>query len=201
LKIYINKYKNHWVSPYTIVEHVFFWTDWSKCARAKGHVPDDQWIESPKWANQLAECLMPACEVLRNIREFFDRKINYVKIDRWDTWSMDNTLAMIILPMLKQLQASKHGAPKVVDEDVPEYLRSHMAQPKEYELDADELWQKRWDWVLDEMIFTFEKLNEDDWEAEFFTNKEWNKEEWTKVNDRINNGLVLFGKYYRGLWD
>ena len=22
-----------------------------------------------------------------------------------------------------------------------------------------------------------------------------------KVNERINNGLRLFGKYYRGLWD
>ena len=201
MKVYINKYKNHWISPHTMVEYMFFWTDWSKCARTKGIVPDEQWIESPKWANTLANYLMPVCEVLRNVREFFDRKINYVKIDRWDTWSMDSTLSLIILPMLKQLQATKHGAPNVDDTDVPEYLRSYMAQPKEYEWDADDLWHKRWDWVLDEMIYAFEKLNEEDWEAEFFANKEWNREEWTKVNDRINNGLILFGKYYRGLWD
>jgi hypothetical protein len=31
-------------------------------------------------------------------------EIKYVKIDRYDTWSMDHTLADIILPMLKQLQ-------------------------------------------------------------------------------------------------
>jgi hypothetical protein len=73
-------------------------------------------------------------------------------------------------------------------------------QPKEYEWDTDSLWHMRWEWVVNEMIFAFEKLNEDDWEAEFFANKEWNKEEWTKVSDRIQNGLILFGKYYRGLW-
>ena len=42
-------------------------------------------------------------------------KINYVKIDYWDTWSMDHTLSYIIVPMLKQLKATKHGAPYVDD--------------------------------------------------------------------------------------
>ena len=34
-----------------------------------------------------------------------------IHIDPWDTWSMDYTLALIILPMLNQLKESKHGAP------------------------------------------------------------------------------------------
>lgn len=201
MKVYINKYKNHWISPYTIVEYMFFWTEWSKCARKNEYVSDENWIEMPKWADKLSYFFVPVSHVIKFVWSLFDRKIDYVKIDRWDTWSMDSTLAMIILPMLKQLQATKHGAPHVEDNDVPEYLRSYMAQPKEYEWDADELWHKRWDWVLDEMIFAFEKLNEEDWESEFFKDKEWKKEEWSKVNDRINNGLALFGKYYRALWD
>ena len=46
-----------------------------------------------------------------------------VRIDKWDTWSMDHTLAHIVLPMLVQLKESKHGAPYVYPEDVPTELR------------------------------------------------------------------------------
>ena len=27
MKVYINKYRNHWLSPYTILEKVFFWRE------------------------------------------------------------------------------------------------------------------------------------------------------------------------------
>ena len=46
-----------------------------------------------------------------------------VHIDRWDTWSMDHTLAHIVLPMLVQLKRTKHGAPNVDNADVPKELR------------------------------------------------------------------------------
>jgi hypothetical protein len=64
---------------------------------------------------------------------WFDRRTQTVKvrIDRWDTWSMDDTLAPIILPMLVQLKETKHGAPIVDDEDVPKELKSTSAEPKE----------------------------------------------------------------------
>ena len=38
------------------------------------------------------------------------RKVK-IKIDRHDTYSMDHTLALIILPMLVQLRNTKHGIP------------------------------------------------------------------------------------------
>jgi hypothetical protein len=116
---------------------------------------------------KLSSVLHPICVAIRWVLDKLDRKIDYVKIDRWDTWSMDITLSHIILPMLKQLQATKHGAPNVDDEDVPEYLKSYMAQPKEYEWDTDELWFKRWDWVLGEMIFAFECKLDDSWQDKF----------------------------------
>ena len=47
-----------------------------------------------------------------------------VRIDNYDVWNMDVTLAQIILPMLKRLKEVKHGAPKVDNEDVPEHLRA-----------------------------------------------------------------------------
>jgi hypothetical protein len=67
-----------------------------------------------------------------------------IRIDPWDTWSMDHTLADIIYPMLKQLRKTAHGAPCTDDEDVPEHLRSTKAKPKKNEWDVDEFHFKRW---------------------------------------------------------
>jgi len=66
--------------------------------------------------------------------------------------------------MLKQLQSEKHGAPFVDDEDVPEELKSTSAPPKENEYDTDANHFKRWDYVLNEMIFAFEHKVDDSWE-------------------------------------
>jgi len=95
-----------------------------------------------------------------------ERKIK-IQIDKWDTWSMDHTLALIIHPMLVQLQATKHGAPLVDDEDVPEELRSTSAPPLKHEHDTDDNFHKRWDWVLDEMIWTFAQKIDDNADDQF----------------------------------
>jgi len=140
-----------------------------------------------------------------------------VKIHNYDTWSMDSTLSYIILPLLKQLKETKHGSPYVDDDDVPEGigLRSTEAPPKEHEWDTDENWFKRWDWVLDEMIWTFEQITLDDNESQFFdhsncnpngdvldfTNLKVDHEGLEKHQIRIQNGCRLFGKYYQCLWD
>ena len=171
---------------------------------------DEPMIKACNWL------LTPFSLVLQKVLDFIHPKIDYVKIDRWDTWSMDHTLALIILPMLKQLQYTKHGAPYTHDEDVPEYLRSHMAQPKENEWDTDSLHFMRWDWIIAEMIWAFEQKVTDDNDAPFFDwsqanhKSPWDKdyvgpkldrEGLTKHHDRIQNGFRLFGKYYQNLWD
>jgi hypothetical protein len=66
--------------------------------------------------------------------------------------------------MLKQLKESKHGAPFVDDEDVPDKLKSTSAPPKENEWDTDDNHFKRWDYVLDEMIYAFEHKVDDSWQ-------------------------------------
>jgi hypothetical protein len=136
-------------------------------------------------------------------------------IHPWDTWSMDHTLALIIVPMLKQLKETKHGAPFVDDEDVPKELKSTSAPPKENEWDTDDNHFKRWDYVLDEMIWAFEQKCRDDWESDYYRMEEgagdgfpggyklvWEDLEGRKAHqERISNGLRLFGKYYESLWD
>jgi len=142
------------------------------------------------------------------------KKYFYMEMSNQATWSMDHTLSHIVLPMLKQLKSTKHGSPWVEDEDVPEELRSTSAPPKENDYDLDDNHHKRWDWVLDEMIWAFEMLTKDDWESDYYG--DWIKDDetplsghfdWTddegrrKANVRIDNGLRLFGKYFRCLWN
>lgn len=203
MKIYLTKPRNHWVSPYKILEKVFFWRE----------IDYDEPIID-KWSDRLE----PFCKAWQKFLDFIHPEVHYIKIDYWDTWSMDYTLSPIIAPMLKQLQKTKHGAPLVDDEDVPAglNLRSSEAPAKENEWDIDENHFKRYDWVLKEMIWTFETLSDGDHEGKFFDHSDVKeKESFTdqiskiKVdhegldahNERIKNGLRLFGKYYRTLWD
>jgi hypothetical protein len=234
MKIYISKYRDHWISPYTILDYIFFWTDWSKCSRDKSIrttlEQERNYVEPPKWVDRWADRLEPISRAIQWIGERIYPRIEYVKIDRWDTWSMDHTLAMIILPTLKQLHATKHGAPIVDDEDVPDEIKSTNSPPRKNEWDTDDNHFKRWDYVLDEMIFAFEHLIDDSWQEQFRsgvidwknTPCEWDEngkptrykmedgpnhtykcdyDSIQKIEERMQNGFKLFGKYYRGLWD
>ena len=162
-------------------------------------------------------------------KKFKKRKI-IIRIDDYDTWSADHTLSLIIHPLLVKLKNEKGGAPYIDDEDAPENLRSTSAKPKENEWDTDEFHFDRWDYVLDEMIFAFEKSIDNSWEEEFYSGKsdtEWkciNEDETDpekrlyeavcgpndtfkvdhdgikKIQIRMQNGYRLFGKYYSHLW-
>jgi hypothetical protein len=242
MKVYISGYRDHWISPYTMLDYAFFWTDWSKCARDKTVIRSleeerkHKYIERPEWAEKWADRLTP---VSRAIQWAWDRvhpAIKYVKIDRYDTWSMDHTLADIVLPMLKQLKEKQHGAGFVDDSDVPEGigLRSTEAAPKENEYDTDSNHFARWNWVMDEMIFAFECKVDDSWQDAFREGEHdilWvpvdadgnevpkGEHKYTemrhgpndtykcdydgmkKVEERIQNGFRLFGRYYQNLWD
>lgn len=244
MRVKLGPYKNY-LGPYQLAEKLCFWVK---------DVEDEYGFKrKPDWVHNFGEWLAhgsvepdpkPGDEprswdrerhvtLLNKFLTWVDSKKQRtvkVKIDKWDTWSMDHTLAYIILPMLKQLQETKHGAPYVDDSDVPEELKSTSAPPRENEWDIDDNHFKRWDYVLDEMIFAFEHIVDDDWESEYHTGKidfvsrvtDWDESGKPKmyalekgpndthecdydaikaINDRINRGLVLFGKYYRNLWD
>ena len=139
-----------------------------------------------------------------------------ITIDEYDTWSMDHTLALLIVPMLKQLKSTKHGAPFIDDEYVPEHLRSTSAAPKENEWDTDTNHFKRWDYVIDEMIWAMEQIVDDDSDSKFYDHSEVNEEAdimeqvakikcdyaaLQKHHERIANGTKLFGIFFQSLWD
>jgi len=221
MKVEIGPYKN-WFGPYHLAEKICFW--------AKKSVVDKYgYKDYPEYVFKLGEWL--ACGKWRGIDEIptsknnlfavdeekktllykfllwrekkRSRKIN-IHIDKWDTWSMDTTLAKIVYPMLLQLKATNHGYSNCIDlEDVPENLRfidkrndyDYYGQQSLFDYQEEcnpeyiSIEEERWNWVLDEMIYAFSILNDED--------KVWVSDD----NDRVNNGCRLFGKYYRALWD
>jgi hypothetical protein len=155
---------------------------------------------------------------------WFDRRTQHIKvrIDKSDTWSMDHTLAHIVLPMLVQLKRTKHGAPNVDNADVPKELRMSKKGMTQFAKDGstDDKFFKRWDWILDEMIWAFDQKCRDDWEGAYYEYREmgpeeskdpdnlfglklvWEDREGQKAHqERMTNGFKLFGKYYENLWD
>lgn len=223
MKVYINNYRDHWISPYTILEVVCFWEKDKDVFYNLENKPNNKY---EKWVDRL----MPICGAIQKFLDFVHPKIDYVKIDKWDTWSMNSTLGLIALPMLKQLRERHHGAPYIDDEDVPEELKSTSAPPKANEWDTDENHFRRWVYVLDEMIFAFQSHDDDSWRDAFRSGEidmksvacEWDEngkatmyemvdgpnntyvcdyEGMKVVEARIQNGFRLFGKYYQNLWD
>lgn len=244
MKIKIGPYTN-WFGPYQLAETLCFWVK---------KVPDEYGFpRNPDWVHSFGEWLAHgSIRPERKVGEVYSwdeerpttwlydfllwidgkkkRKIS-IRIDRHDTWSMDHTLALIIVPMLKQLRATKHGSPFIDVEDVPEHLRPNPNRIKLSEdgkkvehWDSDNTVHLRWDWVLDEMIYAFDCATDDDWDSQFHTGDhdiQWekmedgnsrmihgskdtfktDKEAMKAAWDRRNNGRRLFAKYYHNLWD
>ena len=207
MKVYIGKYKKWW-GPYQIAELIPFVSE-------ETHNKIGGWLDKT-WVGRL-------CEWFYDWRG--ERNIN-IRIDKWDTWNMDDTLAHIILPMLKQIKETKHGSPLVDDEDLPTTMR-YTSKKSEDDWETEDHWvHHKWDWILNELIWTFENILDKDWEHRYTiqegeidwedypedegkdsTPLRWKKEyivdwEGRKAHqDRITNGLRLFGKYYQNLWD
>ena len=166
-----------------------------------------------------------------------NRKVD-IQIDNFDTWSFDHTLAHIIYPALLQLKATKHGIPSEIVNDVGG--EDYVAQDsfdfyKETHNEAWEIASKRWDVILDKMIWSFGELIKDDYSEKYHHGKSewdfvesdklypnpisgkmektyqmvdkdpdahwWDKEGQALHEERIQEGIELFGKYYRNLWD
>lgn len=211
---------------FQVEEEEYDWVDRAVCSFAD------------KWQTVLNWTINPV------LRRILKRKIK-VRIDPSDTWGMDHTLALIIVPMLKQLRDTKHGSQWVDDEDVPHMVKKKtkkaeassrnvrsldMGEEEDQHSDVHE----RWEWVLNEMIWAFEQILADDegrshyydpykpdekvervsWkdsktgERHYMLTEEqarkmgkYNPKKAKAYHKRVQNGTMLFGKYYRGLWD
>jgi hypothetical protein len=172
--VYIGPYVD-WIGPYQIADKIFFWTE---------KYPLDEKLEE-RWDYKLKDrfgdwlnstWVKKYCEWVHKRKQ---RAVD-IHVDGYDVWSADHTLGLIILPVLKKLKEVKHGSPDIDDEDVPEELKSTSAPPKKHEYDTDDNFHKRWDWVLDEMIWAFEQHNDDNADDQFHSGK--HETMWQKVN-------------------
>jgi len=223
MKVYIGPHINY-IGPFQIAEKILFWKDKNKLNKTNPNEchPDSDAIHNFGLFLEKIPGLVKFCRWYNNIRE---RKIK-IHIHGYDTWSADNTLALIIVPLLKALQENKFGAPHVDDEDVPDHLKSTAAPPlteEEKNIGTPDLNHfKRWTWVLDEMIWTFEQ-HSTEWHDQYYSGTtdfkfekmddglsqmvhgpnhtfKVDREGMEKHQARMNNGRKLFAKYYESLW-
>lgn len=154
-----------------------------------------------------------------------ERKIR-IRVDKYDAWNLGDTVAMLALPLMYEFKRQGiNGAPAVDDEDVPLYLRSTAAPPltdcEKQTGGVDKLWHQRWNWVVDEIIWALEQVNDIDSDSQFHSDVDPDKprdepgisfQESIKRNkydfeghkafcERKRNGLRLFGKYLEALWN
>lgn len=168
------------------------------------------------------------------MRKNCKNKIDVVDIESFDTWSLDYTLALIILPALLQFKQQKTGIPSEFIADVTG--SSHDSQGSfDFHIDTyDEAYDKacqKWEIVLDKMIWSFLEIIKDDYEnlyhhgdsdisfepIELTDPVTGNKTKYQQLvnkssdywydtvgralhEERIDEGLALFGKFYRNLW-
>lgn len=118
------------------------------------------------------------------------RKID-IQIEKFDTWNLDHTLALIIYPALLQLKATKHGVPSEIIDDVGG--ESYVCQDsfdfyKESHNDSFDLACKRWDVILDKMIWSFEQLIKDEYDSKYHHGKsDW---DWIESDKTYPNPIT-----------
>ena len=208
MKIFLSNYIDY-IGPYQLAQKLLFWKDKnSSQVNDLGHFLKHGYVlseeEKKKEDERNFSLFFTFTDFLENENKKPSTKLNdlcewvysklkrieFVSIDKYDVWNMDQTLAKIIHPMLVQLKETKQGSPKIDLEDVPEYLRPSDSQYNYYEEGKlDVYFHDRWDYVVDTMIYAFNAIAKQLDEGDDYYEPE-----------TIKEGLRLFGKYYQDLW-
>ena len=200
MKIKIGKYRN-WFGPYQIsdlLKYVGFSED--SCEKV------GDWL-SKTWINAF----------LTWIDSKKHRTIK-IRVDDFDVWNADYTLALINHAVLKKFRESgRYGVPHLDD-----------TEPDSNEYENDEYYEKRedeWNEILDKMIWSFDAIiNSDEYEDTFWivkpdyegcktakdiynrvfhgeTRAKYDIEAYIKHEEKIQEGLNLYAKYFKNLLD
>jgi len=90
--------------------------------------------------------------------------------DDSDTWNLDGEIAKFTIVRLKRFKEVNNGFP------------------------GHDTTKEGWDEIIDKMIFALDKISK--WDDKDNGDSTWDKED----QEKINEGLELFGKYFRDLW-
>lgn len=160
------------------------------------------------------------CDARMNIKATYQR-LRYGVCDR-DCWSLPNTFSEYILRHLKHFKKmNRYGVPSRLCGDM-DNIQGLMDR------DYTELGSKRWEQILDEIIWAFEYMCDEDkfnpmpdellcsnrkpgqdicnWIGREKSDREkmlWNDyfSKSEELNKRKQKGLLLFAEYYDDLWD
>ena len=171
MKVHIGPYLKWW-GPYQIVDLLF------------------SWLLSEEKRDKLGDFLSdktPLGKICAKIYHKRSRKTKIV-IDDYDCWNADITLALIIHPLLLKIKEKKLGTPFTEYVDCPHDFKDDETAT---ETGGDHS-EERWDWILSEMIYAFEKHATFDNDINDFTLPD--------PDPRMENGRRLFAKYYFCLW-
>ena len=95
--------------------------------------------------------------------------------DPRETWSLDVTIASYVYPRLKLFKKVNIGYPPDIS-------------------------MKEWNEILDKMIFSFGELKKDYIGYEInYDDPDW-KDKIDEYDHKVQEGLDLFGKYFKYLW-
>ena len=111
-----------------------------------------------------------------------------IRVDPYDTWAADWTLAMITASVIEKLRETHYGHPMTWKDDGPPEFRDggeNLGPPE----DGRDFHAARWDWILDEIIWTMKVIRD--------RNGRLDDEEQV----RVSRGLLLFCRYFHSLGD
>ncbi len=202
MKVFIGDYTNYF-GTHHLAKMLCFWVP---------KVELDGKKEFPEWVDKFGDWLENTWvyDLLVWIDDKKERKIK-VKVDKYDIWSAEHTLALVILPVLKEFRkAEKYGVPCGLD---IAYIPLDDAEEDKQML--------IWNELLDKMIWSFEQIINDD--DDFWIQKpnfddcetgsefvdrisngsggKYDHEARKKYDEKIQEGLDLFAKHFRNLWD
>lgn len=124
-----------------------------------------------------------------------DRRKIKVHVDRYDTVSLDHTLALIILPCLIQLKNTQQGMPVIKEVDVDPNQESF-----DFGDDLESMQYEKntmiWNEIMNKMIWSFQQLTVD-----YKNGVNIKSDARPLYEERLQEGLTLFGTYYLALWD
>jgi hypothetical protein len=189
------------IGPYQIAEKILFWKDKYNDEvvyklgnfLASGTYSSNTNLENETWLYKFCSW----------IHSFKKRKVE-INIDNYDVWDASYSLGLIILPILKKLKENKHGSPFVDPMDVPENLRPTKEDGEKTKEDfgyVDEKFHARWEWILDQIIWSFENHLDEEADLMYYQNGVFDWDGLKTSEEKKQTGFILFGKYYQNLWD
>jgi hypothetical protein len=187
MKISIGPYVN-WLGPYQLAEYLkYVGVSENKVDKIGDYLASSFFNN---WLNKL--------------HEKRKRKIK-IKMHNYDSWNAEETLAHIIIPVLKQLRDTTHGYPNDFFTEEDEDGSKGM---------------KEWKDTLNKMIWAFEQCTFD-WEDQYYSGEvdfkpiedkssivkgpnhtfKVDREGAKAHEEKMQEGFDLFAKYYKSLWD